>query len=86
MTEPFIYFDLIDLHGTYVKRVDIINIATCIHRGHNAIGLLSVGLFHWVGTRDEDILTLTHHLLVIFFYLGQFCLLLTFRKEIFMLW
>jgi hypothetical protein len=33
------------------------NMCTCIHRGHNAIGLLSVGLFHWVGTRHEDFLT-----------------------------
>jgi len=86
MTKPFCKFDLIDLYGTYVKGADIIIMVTCIHRGHNAIGLLlSVGLFHWVGTRHEDLLTLTYQLFFIFFYLGQLCLLLRYREEIFMI-
>lgn len=53
MTKPFCKFDLIDLCGTCVKRVDITTMITCIYRGHNAIGLLlSVGLFHRVRTKN----------------------------------
>ena len=46
--------DLIDPCGT-CKGVDSSDTATCVHRVHNAIGLLLVNLFYWVATRSEDL-------------------------------